>query len=518
LILTCRTSFFRCFFHFKNWFSVIVFGWLFFTWQAFAQEKSGIGFSNYSGINSVFLNPSFTSNSKLFADLNVVSGGVFIDNNFVFIHKEDYSFMSFLKKNPSLPGIDNRGEGLDYSMERKPVDGLLQAQIYGPGFSVSMGKHTFGFTSKISSITSIDDLPYDAAVMMFEGVDYDSLLGKNIIGGRFETPSITWWEVGGHYSQIFREKNRNVWSFGLNARKLFAWAGGYASGKSVDYTIENDLLIYYDTSNNLIVRDIYNLDLSHLDAEVAFSVPLDYDSLYYPTSRSDFKGSGWAGDIGFTYRKNREPSDNFRYRRPCEKKYDDYVYKIGLSFIDFGNIVFKKNVQFQDYNNVSTYWRNIEDLTYESINQLTKQVSYELTGDSLAANAGNKFSIGLPASLSVQGDYQYHPNWYISGAVMMPLKIYAVQVKRPSQAILSLRYESPVFEFGVPVSLYNFKDPRIGLYARFYYFTLGTDKLGGFFGFNDFYGLDFYFAIKLHIMKGKCGLNKSPDNCNHLSF
>lgn len=476
---------------------------------ATAQEKTGISLSNFAGINSVYLNPSFSSNSKLFADLNAIAGGVFFDNNFVYIHKEDYHLFSFLKKNPTIPSLDVRGQGLDYSLEGKPVDGILQAQIYGPGFSYSTGKRTFGFTTKVSSITSISNIPYKTAVMAFEGLDSDSLLGVNVVHGQFEVPSLIWWEFGGHYSQIVRERNRNVWSVGVNIRKLFAFAGGYATGNAIDYTLDSDTLMN---------ETIHNLNIGNLDASAAFSIPLNYDSIFLPTAIGNFKGGGWAGDIGITFRKNREESDNFRYRRSCEKNYEDYIYKIGLSLIDIGNIVFKKNVQIHDYHNVTANWRNIEDLNYENINQMTQQISYELTGDTLTTLREGTFAIGLPAAFSVQADYQYFPNWYISGFLMAPLNLNNVQLRRPKQAMVSLRYESPVFEFGIPVSLYNFEVPRIGLYARLGYFTVGSDKLGGFFGFNDFYGLDFYFSVKMHILKGLCGLNKPTKDCNHLAF
>jgi len=488
---------------------LILSGWILFPFTITAQEKTGISFSNYAGINSVYLNPSFSSNSRLFADINVVAGGVFFENNFVYIHKEDYHLFSFLKKKPTLPGVEIRGQGLDYSTEGKSVDGFVQAQVFGPGFSYSTGKHTFGFTTKVSSITSVDNMPYEVGVMAFEGIDYDSLLGVNVVHGQFEAPSLTWWEFGGHYSHIFMERNRNVWSFGINVRKLFAWAGGYAAGNSLDYTLEPDTVM-----NEII----YNLDVGSLDASAAFSAPLDYDSIFYPTGGSKFKGSGWAGDIGITFRKNREQSDNFRYRRACEKAYEDYIYKIGLSLIDVGKMTFKKNVQIQEYNNITVNWRDIESLNYENINQVTRQISYELTGDSSTTTKNGTFSIGLPASISVQADFQYYPKWYLSAALIMPLDLSDIQIKRPSQALLLLRYETPVLEFGVPVSLYNFQEPRVGLYARFNYFTVGTDKLGGFFGLNDFYGLDFYFAVKFHILKGVCGLKKPASNCNHLTF
>ena len=69
-----------------------------------------------------------------------------------------------------------------------------------------------------------------------------------------------------------------------------------------------------------------------------------------------------------------------------------------------------------------------------------------------------------------------------------------------------------MFEVNMPVSLYNWTQPRIGFSMRVYNFTLGTDKLGGFFHMSDFTGLDLYFAVKFFFNKGNCRL-KGPVHC-----
>ena len=55
------------------------------------------------------------------------------------------------------------------------------------------------------------------------------------------------------------------------------------------------------------------------------------------------------------------------------------------------------------------------------------------------------------------------------------------------------------------------KLPRIGLAARFWFFTIGTDKLLGFFNLTDFTGMDIYMSIKLNFLKGRC--KSSSNNC-----
>jgi len=139
-------------------------------------------------------------------------------------------------------------------------------------------------------------------------------------------------------------------------------------------------------------------------------------------------------------------------------------------------------------------------------------------GDTAASLKATSFKIGLPAALSFQADYQYFQNWFVNTTLVLPVKLSNVQLSRPAQAIVSLRYESRWFEFGVPLSLYDFQKPRLGVFARIYFISFGTEKLGGFFGYSDFTGLDFYFSVKYNILKGDCNRYKPERDCRHLTF
>jgi hypothetical protein len=70
-----------------------------------------------------------------------------------------------------------------------------------------------------------------------------------------------------------------------------------------------------------------------------------------------------------------------------------------------------------------------------------------------------------------------------------------------------------MFEVSLPVTLYDWTKPRIGLSARFRGFFIGTEKLSGYFSFSDFTGLDFYAGLKLSLHKGDCRRNIPDDNC-----
>lgn len=469
-----------------------------------AQEQFGLKMSNYGGIDGASLNPSSTVTSKTFLDLNLAAGFFSIENNFLFIHHNDYQLTNFIKKNPELPSYEIRGEGLDYLYGEEPVDGFQTAGGMGPSFSMTLGRHAFGLSTKVSSATSVNNLPRDIAVLMFEGLDYTPLQDSNFVHDDFDMASLTWWEIGANYSWLFHRNTWSNWSAGINLRYLSGYAGATISSRTLDYLVLNDSII----------------KVNRIDAGIGFSVPVNYDDNTFPSEGEIFKGSGFAMDLGISYRRNRSPNVRKDPRRYCQYQYQDYIYELGFSMVDLGKLTFRDHISEHVFDSDSVSWNSVDTLGYQNINDLFSEFSSVLyMGDRQASNQGSStFGINLATAISFQADFNYYPNWYLGGALILPVSTGELQLRRPAQAMLSLRYETPEFEFNIPVSLYDFEKPRIGLYARFYYFSIGTDKLGGLFGFNDFYGMDIYFSIKYQILKGYCNRTKPYPDCRHLAF
>ena len=467
-----------------------------------AQEKIGLTTSNFGGVYSTQLNPASTINSKVFFDFNLIGANIFIENNFLFINKNDYRLFDFLSRDPNLPVYDEPGNGLEYTVNEDAVQAYQRIDVMGPSFSYSFGKHSVGFTSKVLAVTSVNDLPRDIAVLMYEGLEFDSLYGIDHNHGAFDFSTMGWWEVGGNYAYIFKEQQQNVLSAGINIRALFGYAGTSVQARNLDYTVVDDS----------------TMDIRNLDADIGFSAPVDLDDNEYPDDGATFKGKGVVVDLGLMYVKKRELPIRSKPKKYCAYEHDDYIFKLGFSVLDLGKINFKENAQQHSYNNVGAYWDEIDTVGFGSINELTRKFSSVFYGDPNASLQANSFGLGLPTSLSLQADYQYFPNWYLNTVFVLPVKLSNNQLRRPAQAILSLRYETSKFEVNLPLSLYDFNKPRLGLFVRFHYVSVGTEKLGGLFNFNDFTGLDFYVAVKYHIEKGRCSRYKHSTDCNHLAF
>ncbi len=467
-----------------------------------AQEKFGLTTSNFGGINAAQLNPAATVNSKLFLDFNLMSAGFFLENNFLYIHQNDYNFFNFLQKNPKWPSLDVKGQGLDYYESVEKVDGFQRNDIMGPSFAIAAGNIAYGFFTKAVTVTSINGLPDDIAILMYEGLKYDSLYGIENLNSKFNAATVGWGEIGINFSGIFKEYRRNRWSAGINLRRLLGYGSAYITNNSMDYTLVNDS----------------TLDIRDLEAESGFSLPYNYESNQFPDDGNFFKGKGTAIDIGVMYEKKTYYPVRTHLKRNCSYEYEDYLYRIGLSLLDAGSIKFSRNAQVHSFSDIRVYWDEVDTLAFQNLNSAVYDISQVLYNDSLASLKANSFKIAMPAALSLQADFQYYQNWFLNTTFVLPLKTSDVQISRPSQAILSVRYESRWFEIGFPLSLYDFQKPRMGLFGRIYFFSFGTEKLGGLFGFSDFTGLDLYFSFKYNILKGDCNRYKPHHDCRHLTF
>jgi hypothetical protein len=94
----------------------------------------------------------------------------------------------------------------------------------------------------------------------------------------------------------------------------------------------------------------------------------------------------------------------------------------------------------------------------------------------------------------------------------------SASLMRPAQLTFTPRFETDHFGIDLPLSLYDFNQPRIGISMRLGIFTFGTDKLGGFFNLHDFTGLDFYFGIKLSFIKGNCKNSDNNPSCSNSEY
>lgn len=467
----------------------------------------GTVLGNYSGVNGIQLNPSAMHNSKSWLDVQLTGGDLFLENNFLYIAKEDYSFLNFFKAGYTLPtheedyGTEERNFYWYNNTRRKNV--FENIRINGPGAMVIWGKHAFALSTSFRTVTTPHNIPYEFANFAYLGLNYrpqQNILYKD--NRPFSMASMAWGELGLSYAYTFYARKFDMFSAGITLKRLFALGGGAVRSNQMHY----------------VVLDDSTVNVINLNAEYGIALPVDYSN---NESNLDplFKGGGFGVDVGVTYQRLRRYHQPSYYSKLCARPYEDYIYRIGISLIDIGGVRFKNNAVKMKIDNRPAYLTNLtpESFNFQSIDQLLDTISYQFYGDTASAYTGDKFTLWLPSALSLQFDYHLRKNIYLNASFIYGFNIGRLSLSRPAQLAITPRYETKWFEANLPLSLYDWSEFRAGLSLRFYFLTIGTEKLAGFFSYSDFTGLDFYFSLKFFLEKGSCR-SKGPKGCGNNEY
>ena len=114
------------------------------TASAYAQDMLGIRSSNYAGINGLGINPSSIIDSRVSVDINIVTVGVTLENNYLFIPDTKLNFLGF---GNIVDRIDSK-EYLDkFSRGSKDKNLTFGSTIMGPSIMFTFNKiHSLAFT------------------------------------------------------------------------------------------------------------------------------------------------------------------------------------------------------------------------------------------------------------------------------------------------------------------------------------------------------------------------------------
>ncbi len=450
-----------------------------------AQEMTGLTLGNYSGPTVLLINPAMMTNTHDFLSINIISGDLFVQNNFAYIPAGDYTVWDAVMTKP-LPVYDGLNNILYYDNQNLK-NAVVNLRIMGPSAMLHLGDHAFGITSGLRINTSGNSIPWEIPVFAYEGINYKDLYNIQFNDNNFDFQSNAWGEIGLSYAYNIIKYFDQQLTIGISAKYLMGLSGAYSDIKNAKYIIQNDSV----------------MNVQNLDAELGFALPIDYNTNEYLDSGPLVKGSGMGLDIGVVYVK-RKYADNKNWNRLCEQPYEEYKYRIGVSILDIGGINYKNNAQLHSYDNVNVLLENSDTINFSNINQVIGDISDIFYGDPNASLIGNSFKIGLPTAISIQADFNIQKNFFISGFWIHPIRLNAHTLRRPAELSIIPRIETHYFDFSLPITLYEYNDFRMGAAIRLYFITIGTDNLGTWVGTSNLDGMDLYVSLKFGLSKGGC--------------
>lgn len=467
-----------------------------------AQELLGVTLGNYSGTAGLMINPAGMTTNKVYLDINLATADAFIRNNFVYLPKEDFTIWSVFKKDYEFPtyGEDNRN--VIYYDNKNLKNTTINIRALGPSAMLQVGDHAFGITSGVRYFMSGNRVSWDIAVISYNGLDYKPLQNIEFDDHDLDVVTNAWMEIGLSYAyDAIRSFDKQL-TVGMSIKKLWGYGGGYLKANNINYVVVDDSTI----------------NVKNLNAEAGFSFPIDYGNNDFTGTNPTFRGSGMGIDIGAVFIKKKHVDTKvWRDKKLCSQTYDEYIYRIGVSILDIGRVKYKNNAQLHSFDDVSKYWPSVDTLDYTDINTLMGQISNAFYGDPATSLTDNTVKMGLPTAVSIQADFNLQNNLYVGGFWIHPLRMNMNSLRRPAQVAIVPRYETKYFEMSLPVSLYEYQYPRVGIAARFYFLTIGTERLGTYIEMADMNGLDIYASIKIGLDKGSCK-SKFGGACSNQNF
>ena len=435
-----------------------------------AQEQLGLRIENYSGINSIFLNPANNLTTPFQWDVNLAAAGQFLDNNFGGFRNSSIGNLLNARNSeiflatdfPSDQQFPSNSTVFDFTQAGEDKFIGIVTTITGPAFLLNFEQHGFGFFTNFRGSIGGHNIPsvlgYNDYKDIIAGEDF-SIFPSSVAG-------MTWSELGINY--LFKAKlNNGTVGFGVNIKYL----QGYES---------------------FFIKNNRNLELTRMERDeltfrngAAIEFGFTTSSLDEEAINIQSNGSGFGFDIGVTYAT------------------EDYLagrgLKLGLSILDIGKINFDANTEYHLIDiNESFFFnpRNFENVTdfREGLNLLND----ELFEDTTTTFQGNTFDLALPTALTLQADVSIIENIFVNATLIQRIPARNVGVERGNLLAITPRYESRWISGFLPVSIYNWQNVKVGAAIRLAFLTLGTEDLGSFLGKKELTGTDFYAAIKLN--------------------
>src|SRR5258705_5819779 len=241
------------------------------------QVMLGIANSNFAGNMGMGLNPTSMLLMPYKWEFNLISGDIFLENNYV-RYPKDQMMGSTEGSNSPLP----HGGLLD-NYSSTPKNAHVRVFMRLPSFIYRTREQACGIACSVRNDISVRNITPSLSKYMYEGLEYTDLSGVPIKIDPFRIAGMTWTEIGLSYGRLI-DKGDNHLIVAGTLNLISAFNGLYF------YNNHTDLTVTGDTSMTMSVNG--------MDAELAYDLPRDQSEAL--TGR----GKGASVNIGVTYVSN----------------------------------------------------------------------------------------------------------------------------------------------------------------------------------------------------------------------
>jgi outer membrane protein OmpA-like peptidoglycan-associated protein len=350
---------------------------------AYSQSFVGYGYDNYSGVNSMILNPATVVDNKYKVSVNLFSISAMAGNN---AYEMDRSRLFSLKFSNL-----NEGNGFYKSSNTDYKYMYTNLDVLGPSATISLTpKDAIGITTRLRVIGN----EYNLGDPLFRltGIADPNYYNLNIENRSLQAKVNAFVEAGLSYGRVLWRDDKSEFKLGITGKYILGLGyGSLASGP---------LQVNIDPANNIV----------NLQGEVTAQYSANLDNAGNGTSISDIinkrAGRGVGFDLGMVYEtKGSDPS--------IEK------FRLGFSITDIGSINYTNSLNSEQYTLTAT-GQNTQEFAKQSGESFDDYFNrLKSSGLITSKNVATQTKVGLPTALHLNLDYEIYKRIYINGDVLL---------------------------------------------------------------------------------------------------
>jgi outer membrane protein OmpA-like peptidoglycan-associated protein len=489
---------------------------------------------NYMGINQAVLQPASVVDSRFKVDVNL-----FGMNNDLYNDLVRFEFTDFFKNQEGSWWENNTY--MD-DPDGKDKSAYMNETFLGPSFLINFNaRHAIGFTYRIRSVMNVDEFSEPLARSIYTDFkknstypDIPDYWNRWYHDEDMKAVHHIFADYGISYATEIFNTGKNYLKTGITVKLLQGFSAAY---------LQADDFYYYFNAEDVSEADLmsWNSPYASAGASENWNWGSDRNDDYGVGFRYQFTGKPSVGlDLGLVY-EFRPNYMKYRYNMDGEKDLErkdqnKYLLKVGVSVLDIGRLRYTKAYNSQDFsaaftpdylaryasgnNNVpeNTHWMDMEEVKfgfppYVNMADTIYRRGNNDQGIETGENNEEEFTIKLPTSVSVQIDVNIVKGLYVNLTTFTGLNQGISDARNShymSNYSITPRYEHKWFAVMVPVQYNQFQKMNVGLGIRAAFIYFGVNNL--FSGlFDDPYGVNAYFGVKVPIWQGKPPADRDMD-------
>jgi hypothetical protein len=481
-----------------------------------AQHWLGNTLSNYGGTNAVYTNPASLGSNRYKVHVNAAGFGLNAVNDFV-SWGAPFSVQDMIADNvpnqykDSTGNVDFQSSWLKQNINGKNKNLYLEMEVRGPAVMYRINKKAaVSFSTRSRIGFNVSNVSEELAKLAVNGIDTAGIssntsvnIGDNLDNLQLRMSALSFQEYAFSFGSQFLEFKSMRIKFGATAKFLVGNAYGYAQGDNIDMKISG--------TDSIRINDAsFRYGYSDFDKFQDFT-----PGSLLPSFNGDY-GFGW--DAGAILEYDPRAADGVTSQK------SNYLFKVGLSILDRGNIRFKNNVTSYTVSSKAPFTFVSDSIAEAAFNngptsQEARDFVDSLTDVHFNIRKRSEINYKLPSMLSIQFDYNVFKGFFIGALIYQDIRginIEKISLPKPSQIAILPRFESKWIEASLPIVLAgDYKVLQVGGFVRLGPVFAGSDNLKAIVTGENFYGVNTYFGFAQGIGNNRVNKKEKKDKATN---